>query len=143
MESILVHLKTTLDLLASTIEAKKKRKAELKDFVAEDARLNKEIGSLKKEHRIVKARLDWLIGYFREANSGQFPDSIYPLFALDTVRSVRFIGYQELQNHERMAMYEVDYGSYQTTLLEKTLQQRGIPYPPPPPVGEHHAAEAH
>lgn len=81
IEAGLQSLKTTLDLLDSNIDRKKKRKAELRTLVAEDTRLNKEIGILKKQRREAKAHLDFLIDFFKQINGGSFPDGIYPLFA--------------------------------------------------------------
>lgn len=47
-------------------------------------------------------------------------------------RWVKFVGYQDLGGGKTMAMYQVSYDGYTTSLLESTLTKRGIPIPDHP-----------
>lgn len=136
IESGLAEMKTHLELLDSTIEAKKKRKSELKQFVTEDAALNHEIGRLKKDRNAVHSKVTWLAEFFKTINGGVLPNALNgPLFQQKDDKqpaSVEFIGYQEVAGGEHKAMFNVVFETYQTTLVDSTLVKRGIAVPAHP-----------
>jgi hypothetical protein len=144
IQSAIASMKTHLELVESTIEQKKNRKAELKQFVREDKEINGRIGELKKERRELKAKLDHILDFFKSVNDGKSPDAILgPLFAERTTEEeqpalVEFIGYQDLglgRGHE--AMFTVHYDmDRQTSLLKRTLERKGIPIPQHPSFDE-------
>lgn len=140
IQQALGGMKTELELIDSTIERKKNRKAELKEFVREDQEINKQIGVLKKRKRELRARFESILDFFKEVG-GETPSSILgPLFGQSEEQplAVEFIGYQELSDRGRYeAMFTLHYSDDRhTSLLKRTLEKRGISVPAHPSFEE-------